>query len=61
MVEEMEILCGDGTIRICRPDNENADLFHAIPNSYGSLGYILRLRVKLLHLEAQLYCLQHRL
>jgi FAD/FMN-containing dehydrogenase len=48
MVEEMEILCGDGTIRICRPDNENTDLFHAIPNSYGSLGYILRLRVKLL-------------
>ena len=48
MVEEMEILCGDGTIRICRPDNENADLFYAIPNSYGSLGYILRLRVKLL-------------
>lgn len=47
-VEEMEILCGDGAIRICRPDNENADLFHAIPNSYGSLGYILRLRVKLL-------------
>jgi FAD/FMN-containing dehydrogenase len=46
-VEEMEILCGDGVIRICRPDNESADLFHAIPNSYGSLGYILRLRVKL--------------
>jgi FAD/FMN-containing dehydrogenase len=48
MVEEMDILCGDGTIRICRPDNENADLFHAIPNSYGTLGYILRLRMKLL-------------
>ena len=48
MVEEMEILSGDGTLRICRPDNENADLFHAIPNSYGSLGYILRLRVRLL-------------
>ncbi len=48
MVEEMEILCGDGGIRICHPDNEKADLFHAIPNSYGSLGYILRLRVKLL-------------
>jgi FAD/FMN-containing dehydrogenase len=47
-VEEMEILCGDGTIRVCRPDNENADLFHAIPNSYGTLGYILRLRMKLL-------------
>ena len=48
MVEEMEVLCGDGTIRICRRDNENADLFHAMPNSYGTLGYILRLRVKLL-------------
>ncbi|MBN1546581.1 MAG: FAD-binding oxidoreductase [Syntrophaceae bacterium] len=48
MVEEMAILCGDGTIRICRSDTENADLFHAIPNSYGSLGYILRLRIKLL-------------
>ena len=47
-VEEMEILCGDGTIRVCRPDNENADLFYAIPNSYGTLGYILRLRMKLL-------------
>ena len=47
-VEEMEVLCGDGTIRLCRPDNEHADLFHAIPNSYGTLGYILRLRVKLL-------------
>ena len=47
-VEEMELLCSDGTIRICRPDNENADLFHAIPNSYGTFGYILRLRVKLL-------------
>ncbi len=47
-VKEMEILCGDGAIRVCRPDNENADLFHAIPNSYGTLGYILRLRVKLL-------------
>ncbi len=51
-VEEMEILCGDGTIRVCRPDNENADLFHAIPNSYGTLGYILRLRMKLLPAES---------
>ncbi|MCG6538250.1 MAG: FAD-binding oxidoreductase, partial [Syntrophales bacterium LBB04] len=48
MVEEMEILCADGAIRICRPDNENSDLFYAIPNSYGTLGYILRLRLKLL-------------
>jgi len=43
-VEEIEVLCGDGEVRVCRPDNENAELFWAIPNSYGTLGYILRLR-----------------
>jgi FAD/FMN-containing dehydrogenase len=47
-VLEMEVLCGDGEIRVCRADNEFSDLFFAIPNSYGSLGYILRLRYKIL-------------
>lgn len=46
-VEEMDILCGDGELRTCRADGPNADLFHAFPNSYGTLGYALRLRVKL--------------
>src|SRR5579884_2282628 len=27
---------------------ENADLFFGLPNSYGTLGYALRLRVKLI-------------
>jgi len=45
-VIEMEVLCGDGEIRVCRADNEFSDLFFAMPNSYGSLGYILRLRYK---------------
>jgi len=58
-IEEMEILCADGTIRLCRPDNENADLFYAIPNSYGTLGYILRLRMKLLQ-AAPFVRLSHR-
>ena len=47
-VAEMEILCGDGEVRICRADNEFSDLFFAIPNSYASLGYILRLRYKII-------------
>jgi len=47
-VEEMEILCGDGEVRVCRADNEFSDLFYAIPNSYGSLGYILRLKYKVI-------------
>lgn len=47
-VDEMEILCADGEVRLCRSDNEYSDLFHAIPNSYGTLGYVLRLRFKVI-------------
>ena len=39
---ELEVLTGDGQIVVCRPDNEHADLFYALPNSYGTLGYALR-------------------
>ncbi len=46
-VEEMDILCGDGMVRTCRPDGPDSDLFHAFPNSYGTLGYAMRLRVRL--------------
>ncbi|MFI6482900.1 FAD-binding oxidoreductase [Nonomuraea sp. NPDC050663] len=46
-VEEMEILTGDGRIVIARDDNEHRELFRAFPNSYGTLGYALRLRIKL--------------
>jgi FAD/FMN-containing dehydrogenase len=45
-VTEMEILLGDGTAVICTPDNEHSDLFYGFPNSYGTLGYALRLKVK---------------
>jgi FAD/FMN-containing dehydrogenase len=41
-VLELEVLAGDGRIVVCRPDNEHADLFYAFPNSYGTLGYALR-------------------
>ncbi|GAA3010540.1 FAD-binding oxidoreductase [Streptosporangium longisporum] len=46
-VEEMEILTGDGRIVVARDDNEHRDLFRAFPNSYGTLGYALRIRVRL--------------
>lgn len=46
-VAEMDILCGDGEVRTCRPEGPHADLFHAFPNSYGTLGYALRLKIKL--------------
>ena len=43
-VIEMDVLCGDGEIRTVEPGE---DLFDAFPNSYGSLGYATRLRIKL--------------
>lgn len=41
---EFDVLTGAGEIVTCRPDNEHADLFFGFPNSYGTLGYALRLK-----------------
>jgi FAD/FMN-containing dehydrogenase len=41
-VLELEVLTGDGRIVACTPHNEHADLFYGFPNSYGTLGYALR-------------------
>lgn len=43
-VQEMEILLADGTTVVATPDNEHRDLFFGFPNSYGTLGYALRLK-----------------
>ena len=45
-VLEMDILTGAGEIITASPD-QNADLFRAFPNSYGTLGYAVRLRIEL--------------
>jgi FAD/FMN-containing dehydrogenase len=46
-VLEMEVMTGDGRVVLARPDNEHADLYYGFPNSYGTLGYALRLRIEL--------------
>ncbi|MFQ5994276.1 MAG: FAD-binding oxidoreductase [Acidiferrobacterales bacterium] len=46
-VLEMEILLADGNTVIATPDNEHRDLFFAFPNSYGTFGYVLKLKIKL--------------
>src|ERR671920_1292189 len=46
-VLEMEVLTGDGRVVVARPDNEHAALFRGFPNSYGTLGYALRLTIEL--------------
>ena len=45
---EFDVLLADGRIVRCAPDNEHADLFFGFPNSYGTLGYALRLRQRVL-------------
>jgi hypothetical protein len=49
-VTEMEILTGNGDIIICSKNN-NSDLFYGIVNSYGTLGYILSVKLKLLEVK----------
>ncbi len=43
---EFDVLLGDGRVVTCRPDNEHAALFYGFPNSYGTLGYALRVKAK---------------
>ena len=46
-VIEMDVLTGDGRVVTARADNEHAALFRGFPNSYGTLGYAVRLRIEL--------------
>ena len=45
-VLEIDVLLGDGRVVTCTRDNEHADLFFGFPNSYGTLGYALRVKAK---------------
>src|ERR671916_140492 len=44
---EMDVLTGDAELITVSPTNEHAELFYGFPNSYGTLGYALRLRIEL--------------
>ena len=46
-VIEMDILTGDGDVVTATRDGEHRDLFHGFPNSYGTLGYTLRIKIEL--------------
>jgi FAD/FMN-containing dehydrogenase len=48
-VIEMDILTGSGDVLTVSggPDDPHRDLFYGFPNSYGSLGYALRLKIEL--------------
>jgi len=43
---EADILLADGSVLTCTPVNEYRDLFFCFPNSYGTLGYALKLKIR---------------
>ena len=45
-VLELDVLLGDGRVVTCTRTNEHSDLFFGFPNSYGTLGYALRVKAK---------------
>jgi len=58
-VTAMDVLTGDGRIVTCTPGNEHRDLFHGFPNSYGTLGYALRLTMRTLPVRRHVH-VRHR-
>lgn len=59
-VEEIEVLLGDGSTVVATPENEHRDLFYGFPNSYGTLGYALRIRARLAPVKPFVGLTHHR-
>ncbi|NUS74072.1 MAG: FAD-binding oxidoreductase [Corynebacteriales bacterium] len=58
-VQEMEILTGSGAV-ITANAKDHSDLFHGFPNSYGTLGYALRLQISLEEVKPYVRLRHHR-
>lgn len=58
-LRELEVLLPHGEVVVATPHNAHADLFFGFPNSYGSLGYALRLRLDTQPVQAWV-ALRHR-
>jgi len=56
---ELDVLTGQGEVVTCTPDNAHRDLFHGFPNSYGTLGYALRVKARTLPVRPYV-ALEHR-
>jgi len=52
-VLEVDVFTGGGEVVTARPEGEHADLFAALPNSQGSLGYAIRLKIELQPIAAR--------
>jgi FAD/FMN-containing dehydrogenase len=61
-LRSIEVVLADGSVVTCTPDNEHSDLFFGFPNSYGTLGYALKLTAEVMPVKAyvQLTHIKHR-
>ena len=59
-VQELEILLPDGRVVVATKANEYSDLFFGFPNSYGTLGYALKVKVKLVPVKPFVKLTHHR-
>ncbi|GAB3680961.1 FAD-binding oxidoreductase [Actinocorallia lasiicapitis] len=59
-VRELEVLTGDGQIVTATRDNEHSDLFFGFPNSYGTLGYALKITIDLVPVKPYVRLRHHR-
>jgi FAD/FMN-containing dehydrogenase len=59
-VVALDVLTGDGRILVCTADNEYRDLFFGFPNSYGTLGYALKVTSRTLPVKPFVVVEHHR-
>lgn len=59
-MQELEVLLPDGRVVVATKGNEYGDLFLGFPNSYGTLGYALRVTVKLVPVKRFVKLTHHR-
>ena len=59
-VLETDVLTGYGKVITCTKNNRYNDLFFGFPNTYGTLGYILRVKVKLVPVKKYVRIVRER-
>ena len=57
---EFDVLTGSGDVVTCAPHGEHSDLFYGFPNSYGTLGYALRLKAATVPVKPYVRLEHHR-
>ena len=59
-IVDMDVLTSSGDVLFCNKNNENRDLFNAIPNSYGTIGYVTRAKIELIHAKPYVKLVNHK-